>query len=250
VVVSPLGPLAGRTVAVTRAAEQAGPLVTRLEALGAEVFEVPLIAIADPIDGGAALHAAVASLDTYDWVVLTSPNAARRFLDTIPAAAGLPKIAAVGPGTAQVVLDRGHVVDLIPMRVIGEGLVEAFARGPGRVLFPRAEVARVVVAEGLTDKGWTVDVVDAYRTVPAPVTPDHVRALLTADVVVLTSSSTATATAAALAGAIPKSVVSMGIATTLTANNIGLPVAITADPSTIDGLLAACVACVAAVQRD
>ncbi len=239
-------PLVGRTVAVTRAAEQAGPLVTRLAALGATVFEVPLIAIADPIDGGAALRTAVASLDSYDWVVLTSPNAARRFLDAVapewPKIAALPKIAAVGPGTAQVVLGRGRKVDLIPQRVIGEGLVEAFARGPGRVLFPRAEVARAVVAEGLTGKGWIVDMVDAYRTVPAPVTPDHVAALLTADVVVLTSSSTATATASALAGAVPKRVVSMGIATTLTANNIGLPVAITADPSTIDGLLAACVA--------
>jgi uroporphyrinogen-III synthase len=237
-------PLAGRTVAVTRAAEQAGPLVTRLEALGALVFEVPLIAIADPLDGGAALRAAVAALDTYDWVVLTSPNAARRFLDAVGSGPVSPRIAAVGPGTAQVVLDRGRGVDLIPQRAIGEGLVEAFARGPGRVLFPRAEVARAVVAEGLADKGWTVDVVDAYRTVPAPVTPDHVKALLTADVVVLTSSSTATATASALAGAAPQRVVSMGIATTLTANNIGLPVAITADPSTIDGLLAACIAAV------
>jgi uroporphyrinogen-III synthase len=237
-------PLAGRTVAVTRAAEQAGPLVTRLEALGALVFEVPLIAITDPLDGGAALRAAAAALDTYDWVVLTSPNAARRFLDAVGSGPVSPRIAAVGPGTAQVVLDRGRSVDLIPQRVIGEGLVEAFARGPGRVLFPRAEVARAVVAEGLTDKGWTVDVVDAYRTVPAPVTPDHVKALLTADVVVLTSSSTATATASALAGAAPQRVVSMGIATTLTANNIGLPVAITADPSTIDGLLAACIAAV------
>jgi uroporphyrinogen-III synthase len=237
-------PLAGRTVAVTRAAEQAGPLVTRLEALGASVFEVPLIAIADPIDGGAALRAAVAALDSYDWVVLTSPNAARRFLDAVATDAVLPKIATVGPGTAQVVLDRGRGVDLIPKRVIGEGLVEAFTRGSGRVLFPRAEVARAVVAEGLADKGWSVDVVDAYRTVPAPVTPDHVRSLLMADVVVLTSSSTATATASALAGAMPQRVVSMGIATTLTANNIGLPVAITADPSTIDGLLEACIAAV------
>jgi uroporphyrinogen-III synthase len=235
-------PLAGRTVAVTRAAEQAGPLVTRLEALGASVFEVPLIAIADPVDGGTALRDAVAVLDSYDWVVLTSPNAARRFLDAVSGVAVLPKIAAVGPGTAQVALDQGRGVDLIPQRVIGEGLVEAFARGSGRVLFPRAQVARAVVAEGLTEKGWTVDVVDAYRTVPARVTPDHVKALLTADVVVLTSSSTATATASALAGAAPKRVVSMGIATTLTANNIGLSVAITADPSTIDGLIAACVA--------
>ncbi len=246
-------PLSGRTVAVTRAAEQAGPLVARLEALGAEVLEVPLIVIADPVDGGAALRAAVDTLGEYDWVVLTSPNAARRFLDAAAQHVGpWPKLAAVGPGTAQVVLDRGRAVDLVPKRVIGEGLVEAFpappsraptapSAGRNRVLFPRAEVARAVVADGLTQKGWIVDVVDAYRTVPAVVSAAHVQALLGADLVVLTSSSTATVTASALAGARPRRIVSMGLATTLTAENLGLVVAATAEPSTIEGLLDACV---------
>jgi uroporphyrinogen-III synthase len=239
-------PLSGFTIAVTRAAEQAGPLTARLQALGAEVVEVPLIAIADPLDGGAALNTAITNLHNYDWVVLTSPNAARRFLDALDknAPGEVPKLAAVGPGTAQVLTDRGVRVDLVPQRVIGEGLVEAFRRGTGRVLFPRAEVARAVVADGLREKGWTVDVVDAYRTVPAVVTATHIEALLTADVVVLTSSSTATVTATALAGASPRRVVSMGIATTATATNVGLAVTRTADPSTIDGLIAACVAAV------
>ena len=254
-------PLSGRTVAVTRAADQAGPLVARLEALGAEVLEVPLIVIADPVDGGAALRAAVDTLGEYAWVVLTSPNAARRFLDAATQYVGpWPKLAAVGPGTAQVVLDRGRTVDLVPKRVIGEGLVEAFPEPPpapssppapsapsapssvrSRVLFPRSEVARAVVADGLAQKGWTVDVVDAYRTVPVVVTAAHVQALLRADLVVLTSSSTATVTASALAGARPRRIVSMGLATTLTAENLGLVVAATAEPSTIEGLLDVCV---------
>jgi uroporphyrinogen-III synthase len=239
-------PLHGFTIAVTRAAEQAGPLTIRLTALGAKVIEVPLIAIADPLDGGAALRAAITNLHTYDWVVLTSPNAARRFLDALPltTTGPAPKLAAVGPGTAQVLTDRRVRVDLVPQRVIGEGLVEAFAPGTGRVLFPRAEVARAVVADGLREKGWTVDIVDAYRTVPARVSAAHVEALLTADVVLLTSSSTATVTATALAGAAPRRVVSMGIATTATATEVGLAVTRTAEPSTIDGLLAACVSAV------
>lgn len=239
-------PLAGKTVAVTRAADQAGPLVTRLQNMGAVVFEVPLIEIADPIDGGAALRRAVARQGDYAWVVLTSPNAARRYLDAVAAFSPVssvpaPKVACVGPGTAQVVTERGCVVDLVPKRVIGEGLVEAFPFGAAKVLFPRAEVARAVVADGLRAKGWEVDVVDAYRTVPAKVTAQHVQQLLSADMVVLTSSSTATATASALAGASPRRIVSMGIATTLTAANLGLTVTETADPSTIDGLLAACI---------
>ena len=160
-----VGPLTGRTIAVTRAAEQAGPLVARLVALGASVREVPLIEIVDPLDGGAALRAAASSLDAYDWVVVTSPNGARRLLDAIAAVgavadqpswpswqrlggSNVPAIAVVGPGTAQVFLEQGVAVDLIPRRAIGEGLVEAFPVGPGRVLFPRAEVARSVVEDG------------------------------------------------------------------------------------------------------
>ena len=236
-------PLAGFTIAVTRAADQAGPLVARLRGLGADVSEVPLIAIADPIDGGEALRRAVANLPAYTWVVLTSPNAARRFLDAAPESASgpWPKVAAVGPGTALVLAERGRVVDLVPKRAIGEGLVDAFPHGSGRVLFPRAEVARAVVSEGLAAKGWVVDVVDAYRTVPAMATADQVQALLSADLVVLTSSSTATVTASTLAGTAPRRIVSMGIATTVTATNLGLSVAVTAEPSTIDGLLDACV---------
>ena len=77
------GALADRTVVVTRAAEQASTLVERLRAGGATVVEVPTIAIADPADGGAALAAAVADLDGYDWVVLTSTNGAARYLGAL-----------------------------------------------------------------------------------------------------------------------------------------------------------------------
>jgi len=72
-------PLAGRTVVVTRAADQAGPLVERLRDLGATVVEVPTVAVVAPADGGAALADAAGHLERYDWVVVTSANGARRF---------------------------------------------------------------------------------------------------------------------------------------------------------------------------
>ena len=50
-------PLSGRTIVVTRAAEQASGLVAQLAHLGATVLEVPTVAITDPPDGGAALAA-------------------------------------------------------------------------------------------------------------------------------------------------------------------------------------------------
>ena len=279
-------PLDGIRIAITRAAEQAGPLADRLRDLGAVVVDVPLIRIAEPADGGAALRACVEAMHTYEWVVFTSPNAARRFLAEAAAAAlradppfgdgdgagvdaagSRPKVAAIGPGTAAVVVEHGWLVDLVPQRSIGEGLAEVFPvfeRKSNRVLFPRAAVARPVVADALTAKGWDVTVVDAYQTLPVDISEDHVAMLREAQIIVLTSSSTATVTANALGtdGAdtdtdtdaramdsaktdrvgrqIPP-IVSMGIATTATAMDRGLPVTLTADPSTLDGLINACI---------
>ncbi len=234
-------PLQGATVAVTRAAEQAGPLVDRLVALGADVVEIPIIAIVDPADGGAALSTAITHLATYDWVVLTSPNAARRFVEAVDAAgvrAYVSKVAAVGPGTASVLAAAGHSVELVPRRAIGEGLVEAFANGPGRVLLPRAAVARDVVPDGLRAKGWEVEVLEAYRTVPVAPDDADLSRLGAADLVCFTSSSTVDALVKA-AGLVrlPGIVVSMGVATTATAMSHGVAVNATAEPSTLDGLL-------------
>ena len=89
------GPLDDRTIVVTRATEQAGRLVSRLTELGARVVEAPTIGIADPLDGGAALTAAVHALDRYDWVVLTSPNGVDRFLRAAGGRVFRGKVAAV-----------------------------------------------------------------------------------------------------------------------------------------------------------
>src|SRR5947207_1640515 len=92
-------PLAGRSVVVTRAAEQASRLVATLAHRGATVVEVPTIVIMDAPDGGAALTDAVAHLDRYDWVVLTSTNGVQRFLAAGGGAAPAGvRIAVVGPG--------------------------------------------------------------------------------------------------------------------------------------------------------
>lgn len=242
--------LSGRTVAVTRAADQAGPLKERLEALGATVIEVPLITIADPSDEGVALYAAVDTLHTYDWVVLTSPNAASRFFWAVTGQERqpeVPRVAVVGPGTAEVVRRAGGVVDFVPNRSVGEGIVETFparaaATKGGRVLLPQAAAARPTVAEGLRLAGWYVDVVETYRTVAARPDEDQIAAALAADVVVFTSSSTASRFAEIAGGKVgwPR-IISMGPQTTQTVRESGRHEEATADPNTLDGLIAAVV---------
>ena len=239
-------PLTGRSVVVTRAADQAGPFVSSLRALGATVIEVPAIRIVPAVDDGAALRVVVTNLDAYEWVVLSSPNAAQRFFQEVAASGFIGsmtdvRVACVGPGTAAVVHEHGVVVDLVAARSVGEGLVDSFPSGSGgRVLLPRAAVARSVVPDGLRLKGWIVDEVEAYRTEPVAADPALRPLVANADVLAFASSSTVRAFVASLGNdACPSKVVSIGPETTATLLEFGVRPWCTADPHTLGGLLQA-----------
>lgn len=236
-------PLEGRTVLITRALDQVGDLADGLADLGATVLAVPTIAIADPADGGAALRTAAASVDTYDWVIVTSPNGADRLLAALSSAARPRRIAAIGPGTARRLRSGGLEPDLVPARSSGEGLLAEFSDRPpggGRVLLARAAVARDVVPDGLRARGWVVDVVEAYRTiVPVPQDTDLSR-VRQADTVVFTSSSTVRNFVAMFgAAAAPGTVCTISPVTSATARALGLTVTVEATDHTIPGVLAA-----------
>ena len=236
-------PLAGRRIVVTRAREQASELVERLRDLGADTIELPAIAIAEPADGGAALRAAADRLAGYDWVVFTSANAVERFLPLLRDARAFAGtgIAAIGPGTAAALARRNLVADVVPERFVAEALLEDLSPlAPGRVLLPRAAVAREVLPQGLRAAGFEVDVVEAYRTTTAPPSPAVVEAASRADAVTFTSSSTVTRFLE-LAGpeALPPTVACIGPVTAETARRHGLTVDVVAPVHTIDGLVAA-----------
>jgi uroporphyrinogen III methyltransferase / synthase len=228
-------PLFGRRVVVTRARAQASSLVDKLRALGAETVELPTIAIVDsePLSG--------AGLSTYDWVVFTSVNAVDRLFRELRDARsfGSARVAAVGPGTAAALAARGVVADLQPPSAVGESLVEAFPIGDGgRVFLPQAAAARPVVADGLRAKGWEVDVVEAYRTVPARPSPEALAAAAKADAIAFTSSSTVTSWLA-LDAPLPPIVACIGPVTAATAAENGVAVSVVAAEHTLDGLAAA-----------
>jgi uroporphyrinogen III methyltransferase/synthase len=231
------------TIVVTRAREQASELTARLEALGAEVVELPAIRV-DPIDFD------LPALADYRWLVFTSANGVdalwRRGLD--PAgldarALGGLRVAAIGPGTADALARRGVGADLVPERFVAESLLDAFPEGSGRVLLARAEQARDVLPEGLTAKGYAVDVLPVYRTVRASADPsalDRVRSGKV-DAITFTSSSTVTNFCDAI-GDLPDPqplVVSIGPVTSSTARERGLRVDAEADPHSLDGLVEA-----------
>ena len=224
-------PLFGRRVVVTRARAQASTLVEKLRALGAETVELPTIEIV----GEELRDLALAS---YDWVAFTSVNAVEQVFAGIgdARAFGAARVAAVGPGTAAALATRGIVADLVPPSAVAEALVEAFPAGAGRVLLPQAAAARPVLADGLRDKGWTVEVVEAYRTVPARPGDDALAAAAKADAIAFTSSSTVTAWLA-LGATLPPVVACIGPVTAATAAEHGVPVTVVATEHTVDGLV-------------
>jgi uroporphyrinogen III methyltransferase/synthase len=248
-------PLFGRTVVVTRAREQVSGLRLRLEELGAEVLELPAIEIV-------AIEITVPDLREYEWLVFTSPNGVRAFFDDGLAPSGLDaralagvRLAAIGPGTAGALRAWGLQADLVPERFVAESLLDAFPppSAPGaRVLLARAELARDVLPDGLTERGYAVDVLPVYRTRAATPDPALVARVREGrfDAVTFTSSSTVENFCAQLETR-PEPfpmVVSIGPVTSATARERGLRVDAEADPHTIDGLVATLLQALGAVE--
>jgi uroporphyrinogen-III synthase len=203
-------------VIVTRPREQAGPLVARIEQLGHEVVSCPLIRI-EPLAGPV-------EVEGYEWVIVTSPNGARELISR--AIGDLPKIAAVGPGTAETLRELGVEPAFVPSVSSQDGLLAEFPRPEGRVLFAAAEGARRGPVEQIG-----ADFVALYRThLLRPSAPPE------GDVVVLASGSAARSFAE-LRTDIP--VVSIGPQTTRAAEAAGLRVAAEATSHDLDGLVSA-----------
>ncbi len=238
------GPLAGRTVGVTRARAQASGLATRLRALGAAVVEAPAIRIV-PIDGPPP------DLGSYDLICLTSANGVGLLFERM-ARAGLDaralagaRVAAIGPGTAAALRDRGVIADVVPERFVAEGLLDALADAPPRrALIARAAQAREVLADGLRAHGAEVDVVALYETVAEPLSASQLAAVAAADYITFTSSSTVAnlLDATGLDGLGRARLVSIGPVTSAALRERGLEADLEASRHDIDGLIEALVA--------
>lgn len=236
-------PLSGLSVVLTRAEEVDGRFSSKLRELGALVIAAPVIAISPPSDGGKGMREAISHLERYSWVVFTSANGVRAFLGGLSdlRALGGVKIAAIGTGTANAIRAYRIGVDFTPSRFVGESLVEEFPPGTGRVLIPRARLAREVVPEGLTAKGWSVEIVEAYETT-RPLALVESDLLGGAHLVTFTSSSTVEGYLDAYGKeALPQAVGVIGPITRQSAESRGIEVTFEAEVHDLDGLVDATV---------
>jgi uroporphyrinogen III methyltransferase/synthase len=241
-------PLFGQKIVITRDRRQSSMLAEPLEALGAETLFVPVIEIADAAEAS-SLEQAIQNLAAYDWLIFTSVNGVRHFVEALDRSDRdlrnlKAKLCAIGPATRSAVEALHLRVDVMPQEYVAESLVEALAaedlKGK-RVLLPRAAVARDLVPDTLRERGAVVDVVEAYRTVIPTDATARAKAALAhkPDWITFTSSSTVTNFLAvtgreALAGI---KVASIGPVTSATARAAGLVVDVEANPHTIEGLV-------------
>jgi uroporphyrinogen-III synthase len=281
--------LNGIRVLVGRARHQAGVLSTELRKFGAQVIEIPFIEIRKP-KSFKPLDAALKSLGTYDWLVLTSVNGVEAMWDRMqdlhdrlpqvreghdfsravkpsksksalaPADPRL-RVAAIGPATRKAIEQRGMNVDVVPKEYVAESVVRSLkSKMKGkRVLLVRAKVARDVIPRELRKAGAHVDVVEAYETVVPQSSRRRLQAALRnpkrrPHIVTFTSSSTVRNFVALLrsrsTGLDEILMASIGPVTSSTLREFGLPVDISAKEFTIPGLVKAIVGAVAEARID
>lgn len=254
-------PLFGQRVLITRPEGQSDEIARALRDLGADPLELPTVQIVPPSDPE-RLASHVRDAGRYDWAIFTSVNGVEAFFAVLEREGrdarvlGGVQVAAIGPATRAALAVHGIRADVMPSEYRGEAVADAIrARTPNltgqRVLLTRAEVAREVMPELLRAAGAQVDVVPAYRTLPAaPERFQRIRELLTApaiDVVAFTSSSTVERLCEGLGADAAQllantRIAAIGPITAETARRLGLRPAVVASEYTAPGLVAALVA--------
>ncbi len=250
-------PLFGRRIVLTRARDQAVEWRRRLEDLGAEVLEVPLVEIR-PFADREALVEVFEEIGRYDWLVFTSANGVRHFFDLFLKAfrdlraLGVMRIACVGDTTARAVHALHLEVEVCPEAATAEALADALSAtgslDSAKVLVITGNLNRETLVERLADARAIVDRLPVYENVPADLTREPaVEAFRErgADAILFASASAVRAFAAQAAalqlapGAKHPLAGSIGPATSDALRHAGLPVDFEAKTSDLEGTLAA-----------
>lgn len=165
-------PLAGWKVLVTRPKNMISKTAARFREQGAEVLELPAIRT-EPMEDKTAIRSALEKLDTYQWLVFTSPTGVDIFFEEMQdfgkdiRALGAAKIAAIGEGTRKKLREHGLIADLMPEVYDGDALGEALGailKGTEKVLIPRAEKGNENLVRLLRKTGAQVDDIATYHT--------------------------------------------------------------------------------------
>lgn len=253
-------PLFGKRIVVTRARSQASSLVERIEDLGGEPYEFPVLETRLPQqeERYEAIQEALERLSCFDWVFFTSVNGVNCFFQHLERAGKdirslhKARIVAVGPATCAALRHHGVAAEQLADYFQAEGLLKAYGRelhAGQQVLLPRGNLARTWLPEQLRTLGLDVTEASVYETVPTDVRDDELISLLeqgAVHAITFTSSSTVTYFIRALQQMgveqpleLLKGVMIavIGPVTGKTAEEQGLQVGLMAEEATIDSLV-------------
>jgi len=149
-------------VVITRPLEDSENFSKKIEGLGLKVFLYPTIEIGDNEIPDVFLE----NLKNSDWVVFTSRNGVKYFLEKAgKKLLSQKKIAAVGPKTRDELTINNLAVDFIPSKFTTKDLGEEIPINAGEKIFlPRANIASKALTEILEKRGAVVFNVPIYQT--------------------------------------------------------------------------------------
>lgn len=248
-------PLAGRTIVVTRAAEQAATLRESLQKAGASVLELPLIhTVADSNEDD--VEGMFHELWSYEWILFTSPNGVRHFFDLFLKkfddirALGGAHIAAIGPGTVTELKRYYLRADVVPDIYTGEALADALIAEQTldnlNILLITGNRSNDVIVSKLEEARAIVDKVQVYRTEHTDISqcPDAEKFRSGgADAIIFASGSAAESFAAQAArlktapNALRPAACSIGAVTSEVMRKHGIPVDIEAASATMEAII-------------
>lgn len=250
-------PLFGQRILVTRAREQASVLSEKIEALGGEAIEAPMIRIV-PKEITADIRSTFEQMYTYDWLVFTSVNGVRTFFDMLRQdkrdirSLGNVKICAIGPKTKAALEEKGLMVELMPEVFQAEYIVEALKEklhDTAKILLVRSDLGRDVLVQAMESLGHVVEDLVVYETAATDLNGDGLIDRLEAkDIHIITFTSASTVKnfmtllgdrQILLDGVV---LASIGHITSEALRSFGLEPTIQASAFTIDGLIEAIIA--------
>ncbi len=153
-------------ILVTRPRAQADEFMQGLREAGFDPIPFAVIEIR-PMENNPDLDRALANLGSYDWIVFTSVNGATAVLSRMPEGTKLPRVAAIGPKTAEILRKRGVAPEFVPKEYVAESILPGLGDVKGkRVLLPRAEIARKALPDVICAAGGMADEIAVYQTLP------------------------------------------------------------------------------------
>jgi uroporphyrinogen-III synthase len=247
-------PLFGKKVLITRSKQQAASFSNKVHRLGGTPVEIPLISIQEPLNREPLVHA-ISRLNKFDWIVFTSTNGVKFFLQALKEAKmdlellKNKQIAVVGRKTLQVLEEANIKVDLIPNEFVAEALIDELKQrlsGGENILLPRGNLARDLLLNELEKIGSSVLDITVYETVLYDAHKQELYELIKnnqIDVITYTSSSTVHHFVELLEGTdwrnhiAPVILAAIGPITAETLEQYHLTPTVIAERYTIDGLL-------------